>query len=94
MEYCSGGDLFYYLEQRDFDIPEKRAAQILQQVCVAVYYMHKYGIIHRDLKPENILMSDETDEADPKILDFGLSKLLNMGENCSESHGTVVSYIL
>ena len=43
-----------------------------------------------DLKPENILMTDETDEADPKILDFGLSKLINKGENCIESHGTVV----
>jgi len=90
MEYCSGGDLFSYLEVRDFEIPEKRAAQILQMICVAVYYMHSFGIIHRDLKPENILMTDETDEAEPKILDFGLSRLLNPGEMCSESHGTVV----
>ena len=63
----------------------------MQHICVAVFYLHSYGIIHRDLKPENILMSDETDEADPKILDFGLSKLLNKDEQCFESHGTVVN---
>jgi serine/threonine protein kinase len=94
MEYCSGGDLFMYLQLRDFELPEKRAAQIMQQICVAVFYMHSYGIIHRDLKPENILMTDETDEACPKILDFGLSKLLNPGDECSDSHGTIVSQII
>jgi len=93
MEYCSGGDLFNYLECRDFELPEKRAAQIMQHLCVAVFYLHSYGIIHRDLKPENILMSDETDEGEPKILDFGLSKLLNIGDVCNETHGTLVTFI-
>lgn len=90
MEYCSGGDLFSYLDLRNFELPENRANKIMHQLCCAVYYLHNFGIIHRDLKPENILMSDETDEAEPKILDFGLSRFLNNGETCLESHGTVV----
>ena len=90
MEYCSGGDLFSYLQERDFELPETRAAQIIHQICVAVFYLHSYGIIHRDLKLENILMSDNTNKSEPKILDFGLSKLLNHGEKCNEFYGTIV----
>ena len=43
-------------------------------------YLHSYGVIHRDLKLENILMSDNSEHAVPKIVDFGLSKILGPGE--------------
>jgi len=45
-------------------------------VATALYYMHRFGIAHRDLKPENILMDNSTDEAELKIVDFGLSKII------------------
>ena len=51
--------------------------------------MHSYGIIHRDLKPENILMTDSTDHADIRLLDFGLSKIIGPGEKCAEPFGTI-----
>ena len=38
--------------------------------------MHSYGIVHRDLKLENIMMSDQTEAAIPKIVDFGLAKMI------------------
>lgn len=38
--------------------------------------MHSFGIVHRDLKLENVMMSDESDLAIPKIVDFGLSKII------------------
>ena len=91
-EYCEGGDLFSYLEARDFQIKEQRAAQILHQLATAIYFIHQYGIVHRDLKPENILMKDATDDSDIKLLDFGLCKMLGPNEMCNETFGTL-SYV-
>lgn len=92
MEYCQGGDLFSYIEKRGFRLPEPRACQIIHKLCASVYYIHSYGIAHRDLKPENILMTDSTDEADIRLLDFGLSKIIGPTENCTEPYGTL-SYV-
>lgn len=90
MEYCSGGDLFSYIEKRGFRLAESRAAQIVHKLATAVFYLHSYGIAHRDLKPENILMTDNTDEADIRLLDFGLSKIIGPNETCMEPYGTLV----
>lgn len=89
MEYCGGGDLFSYIQKREFKISEGRACEIIHKICVAIYFIHSYGIIHRDLKPENILMTDTTDNADIRLLDFGLSKILGPGEKCQEPFGTI-----
>ena len=83
MEYCSGGDLFSYIEKRNFKLPEKKACEIIFKLCRALYYIHSYGIVHRDLKPENILMTDDTENADIRLLDFGLSKILGPDEMCN-----------
>ena len=80
MEYCSGGTLFQFLKNRNFNISEKLAVNILHKICLAVYYFHSYGITHRDLKPENILMTSNDDNADIKILDFGLGKIVGPNE--------------
>ena len=89
MEYCGGGDLFSYIEKRGYKLPEKRACEIIHKVCAALYYQHSYAIVHRDLKPENILMTDNTEEADIRLLDFGLSKLMGPEEKCTEPFGTL-----
>jgi serine/threonine protein kinase len=91
MEYCSGGDLFSYIEQRGFRLPEKRACELVNKLAMAISYLHSYGIAHRDLKPENILMTDNTDTADMRLLDFGLSKIIGPNETCTEPYGTLVS---
>lgn len=48
--------------------------------------------LYRDLKPENILMTDETDEAQPRLVDFGLSKIVGPSEKCNDPFGTL-SYV-
>ena len=90
MEYCSGGTLFSFLKKRDFVIEEKLAVIILYKICLAVFYFHSYGIAHRDLKPENVLMTSENDDADIRILDFGLGKIVGPNEKCSEPYGTLI----
>ena len=89
MEYCSGGDLFSYLENRNFRVSEKRASTIIHKMSTAVYYMHSFGVAHRDLKPENVLMTSEDEDSDIRILDFGLSKILGPYEKCDEPYGTL-----
>jgi len=47
------------------------------------------GIMHRDIKLENIMMSDSSDTAYPKIIDFGLAKFIGSSQRTSEPFGTV-----
>jgi len=56
---------------------------------LAIQYQHKFGIVHRDLKLENIMMSDGTDNAMPKIVDFGLAKIIGPGATATEPFGTL-----
>lgn len=94
MEYCSGGDLFAYIETRSYKLPEKQVAEIIHKLSAVIYFIHSYGIVHRDLKPENILMTDTTDSADIRLLDFGLSKIIGPKETCKEPYGTMVNIII
>ena len=88
MEYCEGGTLYNFLKERNFILNEDMAVNLVHKICMAVYYFHSFGITHRDLKPENILMTSTDDNADIKILDFGLSKIIGPNEKCSEPYGT------
>jgi len=87
-----GGDLFNYLESRDFTITQERARELSHEIATAIYYLHQFGIAHRDLKPENILMTSTEDDAKPKLVDFGLSKIIGPGETCNDPFGTL-SYV-
>lgn len=89
MEYMEGNDMFEFLQARDFKIEENLVKELIAQLILAVQYLHSFGIVHRDLKLENIMMSSKKDNATPKLVDFGLSKMIGPNEKANEPFGTV-----
>ena len=92
MELINGPDLFCYLEKKDFDINESEANKIINKLSSAIYYLNVFGIVHRDIKPENILLTDNSNNYDIKLIDFGLGIILGPDEKSEQPFGTV-SYV-
>jgi serine/threonine protein kinase len=76
IEYMEGKDLFDYLKSRNFQISERRGRELALQIAEAIQYLHSYGIVHRDIKLENVMMSSSADNAVPKLVDFGLARII------------------
>src|SRR5262249_3905671 len=72
MEYVDGVPITSYCFNRQLDL--RARLELFRQVCAAVHFAHQSLIVHRDLKPANILV---TATGVPKLLDFGIAKLLD-----------------
>jgi tetratricopeptide (TPR) repeat protein len=72
MEYVEGKTLDRYCDEERLDLSARLSLFI--EICAAVQYAHQNLIIHRDIKPANILV---TPDGTPKLLDFGIAKLLH-----------------
>ncbi len=72
MEHVEGLRIDEYCDQRILSIRER--VRLVVKICAAVAHAHRNLVVHRDLKPANILV---TDEGEPRLLDFGIAKLLD-----------------
>jgi non-specific serine/threonine protein kinase/serine/threonine-protein kinase len=79
MEYVQGQPLTRYCDSHRLSVPER--LKLFCKVCEAVSFAHQNLIVHRDLKPDNILV---THDGIPKLLDFGIAKILEHQENNKE----------
>ena len=87
MELMSGGELFERIVQKS-RYSEAQASTVVRKIADALAYCHARNIVHRDLKPENLLYTSPNEDADIKIADFGLAKLLDPSTVMATACGT------
>lgn len=79
MEYVDGLPIDRYCSKHQLTL--KQRIHLIEKVCDAVHYAHSRFVVHRDLKPANIFI---TADGLPKLLDFGIAKLLESSEILGE----------
>ncbi|MEM1178041.1 MAG: protein kinase [Acidobacteriota bacterium] len=83
MEYVPGRDICSYARRHRLDL--RARLRLFLPVCEAVQHAHRRGVIHRDLKPSNVLVYETGGKASPKVIDFGLAKLVDGDQNLTRA---------
>jgi serine/threonine-protein kinase len=81
MERLTGSDLASSLRDARV-LPQERVIELVRQVGAGITAAGAAGVIHRDLKPQNVMLDGTT----WKVLDFGVSRLLDAGDTLTSGH--------
>jgi serine/threonine protein kinase/TolB-like protein/tetratricopeptide (TPR) repeat protein len=73
MEFIEGTPITHFVQRENVDL--RGRLTLFLKICSAVDLAHQNQIIHRDIKPTNVLVKRDRE---PKLLDFGIAKLLSV----------------
>lgn len=87
MEYAEGVTLDQYINAKTGLIVEEKILPLFEPILDAFEYAHKKKVVHRDIKPANIII---TTEGVPKILDFGISTIVDDADNTDREEALIM----
>jgi len=74
MEYVDGRPITQFCDEERLSVPAR--LRLFLRVCRAIEHAHQKGVIHRDIKPSNILAGHQNGVAAPRVIDFGIARVL------------------
>ncbi|MGH3949084.1 MAG: Stk1 family PASTA domain-containing Ser/Thr kinase [Pseudonocardiaceae bacterium] len=86
MEYVEGRTL-RDIVKTEGPMPQKRAMEVMADVCAALDFSHRHGIIHRDVKPANVMI---TKTGAVKVMDFGIARAIHDGQSAMTQTAAVI----
>ncbi|MGC7093192.1 Stk1 family PASTA domain-containing Ser/Thr kinase [Amycolatopsis lurida] len=86
MEFVSGRTL-RDIVKTEGPMSQKRAMEVMADVCAALDFSHRHGIVHRDVKPANVMI---TTNGAVKVMDFGIARAIHDGQSAMTQTAAVI----
>jgi beta-lactam-binding protein with PASTA domain/predicted Ser/Thr protein kinase len=86
MEFVEGRTL-RDIVKTEGPMSQKRAMEVMADVCAALDFSHRHGIVHRDVKPANVMI---TKNGAVKVMDFGIARAMHDGQSAMTQTAAVI----